>query len=146
MIDRTKPLLDLDALAPRDFVVLKGKRYPLMHIDGFGLRDRARLFALATQIDELEKKGTDATEEETAQYEVLVRDLAAMILPTAPAKHLATVPFGRLVALGTAFFVWAQQTSLLPRALMQMMPTSARTSPASRASIRRSPSTRRSAS
>lgn len=141
MSDSTKPLLDLDALAPRDYVMLGGKRYLLAHVDGFGLRDRARLFALAEEVGALEAKGRSATEADIGLYEEKVRELTGLILPTAPPKQLAKVPFGRLVALCTAFFVWMQTVSLLPRALIQM--SSASSSPGSTASTRRSPSTRR---
>lgn len=134
MSDSTKPLFDLDALAPRDYVALDGVRYPIAPIDTFGLRKRSAMFGLAKRIEELEAKGEGASDDDEREYEQRVRELAAVILPTAPAAKLAKVSLGQLIALDTAFFVWLQQTSPLPAALGRILQTTERPSPGSPAS------------
>lgn len=132
------PLLDLDStLAPAEYVALDGVRYPVTKLDAYGLRARSVFFALAQRISALEELAVQgqAGDDDEREYEQRVRELAGRIIPTAPAEKLDAVPFGQLVALGSAFFIYMTRVSPLPRALAQMVEqTTARPSPASRAS------------
>lgn len=136
MTDSTSPLFDLTTLASSDFFAIDGRRCPLLNVDALGLRARAAFVARSERIAALEvsaKAGT-ATDADEDEYESLMREFVHEILPTAPAEVLAALPIGKLVALGSAFFVWLQRESPLPAALSRIM-TTAKPSPASPVSM-----------
>lgn len=99
------PVLDLDLLIePDGYFQLGGKKYDYPSIDAMSLlqqktnaRDYQRMIVLSAQ--------SDVTEDESAEYEQLVRALITR-LSSMPKGEAAKAPLSKLETACTGYFIW----------------------------------------
>jgi hypothetical protein len=121
-------LLDLSKLAaPSDYISIDGETFDLAAVDAFSLIQRAQMNALIERVGKLQDL-PEPTEEESREFEMKLRELAAIALPKAPPAKLATLNVGQLLDLAFAFFVWVGERSPRPTLLRRI---GARSSPGS---------------
>lgn len=102
---RRRPRLDLDALVePSGDFRLGGKRFDYRSIDAMSLLEQKVLSRDYLRILEL-SAATDITQEESDEYEGLVRDLATRV-SNMSADEASTRPISKLETAVTGFFIW----------------------------------------
>ena len=127
-----QPLLDIDTLAPRDFVRINGGTYFLATPGQNGIRWRLTVNALVERLTELEALGAAMTEDDEREHRTRLDQVVGMLVPDMPADVRDALDDEEKANLVAAFFV-ARATVRRER-IAQTMTISESTSPDSPAS------------
>ncbi len=95
------PLLDLDTLAERPFVLIDQVKYELRTPEEVSVLEHRRLGKLGARLDAIEKT-EDPSEEEEQEYEQLLKTLSGRVL-LAPDEVKARLNSSQRVAVAVAF-------------------------------------------
>lgn len=103
MAKHKKILLSLSTLAPEpQFIEIDGKNYDLQLLDQLGLKEQARIGAMASRAENI-KMTADLTDEVVDDLIDLYQSLVRNVMPTLPAEVLGKLRVPQLQAITVIF-------------------------------------------